>query len=209
MPDCFAPRGQPNGQLPQSSQPVALRRIGASLPAQPFRAADDDGSFGGRRGAGAIDSSASSVAMSSLHASPSAIRRGRGRPPTRRGPRPAPRSQVIQLTSVPPPTPEPASIVTDASQVARRPWLRYSRENASSSSRGIDASSTNGPASRTTTDRPASASSAATTPAAGARADDDHVGLEHDRLVARAVIERERVRPDRRRLAVTRRPSGS
>ena len=32
--------------------------------------------------------------------------------------------QVIQLTSVPPPTPVPASIVIEPSQVVVRPWSR-------------------------------------------------------------------------------------
>ena len=37
---------------------------------------------------------------------------------------------VIQLTSVPPPTPVPARVMIDASHDTLNPWLRYSRSNA-------------------------------------------------------------------------------
>ena len=73
---------------------------------------------------------------------------------------------VSQFTSVPPPTPAPASVTTAPSHEVVMPWLRYSRSKAVSSSVGISGSGTNGPASRTMTERPARARSAATTPPA-------------------------------------------
>ena len=71
---------------------------------------------------------------------------------------------VIQFTSVPPPTPVPARVMIDASHDTLKPWLRYSRSNAPSSSAGISGSGTNAPASSTTTERPACDRSAARTP---------------------------------------------
>ena len=109
---------------------------------------------------------------------------------------------VIQLTSVPPPTPVPARVMIDASHDTLKPWLRYSRSNAPSSSAGISGSGTNAPASSTTTDRPACDRSAASDAATRARADDDDVRLEHERLArGRPAGDRPEVeRPDRRRV---------
>ena len=72
--------------------------------------------------------------------------------------------QVIQLTVVPPPTPAPARVMIEASHDTLNPWFRYSRSKAESSSTGISGSDRNGPASSTTTERPARAASAAMTP---------------------------------------------
>ena len=79
---------------------------------------------------------------------------------------------VIQLTSVPPPTAPPTSVMIDASHETLRPWLRYSRSKAASSSTGSSGSGTNGPASSTTTDRPRPGEVGRDDATAGARADD-------------------------------------
>ena len=163
MPDCFVPRVQPNGQLPQSSQSVAFRRVGRGLPAERVGAPQDRGVL--RRDAGRLGHAQLRLHRRdvALPAAPvDAVEAVLGRPLARTAS--GATMLVIQLTSVPPPTPLPDSMVIAPSQVASRPWLRYRRSNASSSFVGIVRSSTNGPASSTTTDRPASASAAATTP---------------------------------------------
>ena len=162
-PDCFAPDLQPNGHEPQSPQPTPSRRVSpAANPraAAPRRIA---ASFGGTFGGAVTPSSrsmtarSSSVSGPSMPASPWCIAQA-WRTPS------GGRMQVIQLTVVPPPTEPPARMATDPSHDETSPWSRYRRSNASSSFVGISGSGTNGPASRTTTDRPARDSSAAMTP---------------------------------------------
>ena len=186
--------GSRTGSAPQSPQSMALRRVGAA--SQPSAAAPRriTSSFGGttaaarrrapldRRDVGVplrpVDPVEAVVAAHSARTSAGTS------------------MHVIQFTSVPPPTPAPASIVTAPSHVASSPWLRYRRSYASSSSRGIVASSTNGPASRTTTDRPAARQVRGDDAAARPRADDHDVGFER-RSSGEPVSSGERVGADR------------
>ncbi len=101
---------------------------------------------------------------------------------------------VIQLTSVPPPTPAPG-------QHRDRPVPRREqavvevelREGVQFVGAASSRSSTNGPASSTTTDRPAAARPAADDPAARPGPDDDGVRVQRDRHL--------RGRPSRRAVA--------
>ena len=105
--------------------------------------------------------------------------------------------QVIQLTSVPPPTPVPARVMIDASHDTLNPWLRYSRSNAPSSSVG-HLRLRHERARLEHDDRPAGVRQVRRDDAAtGPGAHDDHVRIEHERLVGRAV-----------RPAIARRSSG-
>ncbi len=120
MPDCLAPRRQPKGHDPQSPQSVAFRRI--SPDSQPSASAPRRmiSSFSGTTIDDATPISVSIAATSAAHSSPSRPSSPWFRTHSARTAAGASR-QVIQLISVPPPTPEPASIVIAPSQVERRP----------------------------------------------------------------------------------------
>ena len=92
IPDCFAPRRHPNGQLPQSPQPAASRRVGAaSQPSAraPRRRIASLGGMPGGLGDAELGFDRGDVAPTTRRR-PRAPR-GRGRAPIPRGRPPAPR----------------------------------------------------------------------------------------------------------------------
>ena len=183
-----ATRGSRTGNCRSRRSRVALRRVGRGLPAEPLRAAHDDLVL--RRDAALTadtDSSVSSVRdVVASRPRRRRSRRCRGRAPIRARTAAGASIVVIQLTSVPPPTPEPASIVIDASQVDEQAVVEVqARERIELVARhrrlvdertGLEHD-----------DRPTGLGQGGRDDAsAGPRADDDDVGLERDRLVGRA-----------------------
>ena len=113
--------------------------------------------------------------------------------------------QVIQLTSVPPPTPVPARVMIAASHDTLNPWLRYSRSNAAELV-GRHLGLRHERARLEDDDRPAGVREVRRHDAAArARAHDDDVRVEDEGFArGRPRGELAQVeRPDRRRVGVT------
>ncbi len=120
IPDCFAPRGHPNGQLPQSPQPGVLRRVGAASQPRIPAPRRITWSLAGITVERLTPSSVSISETSDSNSAPSipsiACRRVQSvRTSAGAG------MLVIQLTNVPPPTAVPDSIVIDPSHVVSSP----------------------------------------------------------------------------------------
>ena len=114
IPDCLVPRRQPNGQLPQSPQSVALRRVGAA--SQPSAAAPRRiaSSFGGMTVGRRDPELRLDRGDVGVPRRPGRCPRGRGRAAHSARTHSGAGRLVIQLTTVPPPTALPDSIVIDA-----------------------------------------------------------------------------------------------
>ena len=134
-PDARLLRPAPTAERAACRSRDSRSRCGGSADLQPSRSAPltMTTSLGGSLGAGVTDSSSSSVAMSRSRACRRPAGRCRGQRPllAHRGRRLDRRHPVDQRPAA---DSEPASIITDASHVESRPWFRYRRAYASSSS---------------------------------------------------------------------------
>ena len=184
-PDCLAPRAAAEGAASRSRRSsTPLRRVApASQPraAAPRRIA---ASFGGTSGGPCDAELASRSPRGRRRTRRHRRHRCRGRPPTRHARSAGPGCEVIQLTSSRRRRPSPRGSRPSRPRSAVMPWSRYIRSYAASSSVGIvglvDERARLDDEHRPTRPGRLRRDHAA----AGARTDDDDVGLEGQRAVA-------------------------